>query len=539
MVHGSPFKASAAGGCRRVVFYLLLTFALPAIFSNSAFTLPDSAGLAQKSSNPNQKNERAVLQPTDITLISPTAGSVVMEPRPTFRWKFSGLRAGVPKVFYTLRIVELQPKQTLDEALMKNPPVLERRNLTEDSFQFPERGAQLVAARVYAWRVRASDLNGKEISQSLASLFGRTSLPQWALCALSMLSTSFDYCIGPMSGLTVGVMTGGSLNYTWTLVQTSGQGTSGGSGPSTSTITIPTGALPTTPGTYTYTLTVTDGTCTQTANFTIVVDVPPVAGTITVTPDPPATQLPLCAGEAAVLTLNGQSMPGLIQWYSSTNPNSSAILVLANMISVSNTTQNTNPLNTTTYFAVQVSSLNGACPPAYTIVQVPVKPPHGPVPISGPSVRCVGASATLNVASGGAGCTSFQWYCDGAPCGPNSPSMTVVPFPFLTDTDPVNYQVECFDGCSTVSSNVWTIQPDLLAVKINGPCCPCKGQKIQLCAQPVNGTPPYQYQWSSSAGSGITQCKLVLPVMTTTYSVTVTDANGCQAMDSFTATVCP
>jgi trimeric autotransporter adhesin len=333
-------------------------------------------------------------------------------------------------------------------------------------------------------------------------------------------------------------MTSGGLNFTWTLVQTSGPGSSGGSGSSiSSTITIPPGVLPTTPGTYTYTLTVTDGTCTQTANFTLVVDAQPVAGTITVTPDPPATQLPLCPGQDAVLTLNGQSVPGLVQWYSSTNPNN--FFVLANMISTGNTTQNTNPLNTTTYFGVQVSSLNGVCPPDYTIVQVPVKPPHGPVTISGPSIVCVNASATLNVASGSAGCTSFQWYCDGAPCGSNSPSMTVIPFTNYTDTDPVNYQLDCFDGCSTVSSNIITIQPDLLAVDITGPCCPCKGQKIQLCAQPVNGTPQYQYLWSPNAGGVTTQCTLVIPNNTTTYSVTVHDANNCHASNSFTATVCP
>jgi hypothetical protein len=141
MTHSSPFRVSAARRTRRVVLYsLLLTFALPTIFVNSGFTLPKSEGQAQKPSNPNQKNERPVPQPADITLVSPAAGSLVKEPRPTFRWKLSRLPAGVPKVFYTIRIVELQPKQTLDEALLKNPPVLERRNLTEDSFQFPETG---------------------------------------------------------------------------------------------------------------------------------------------------------------------------------------------------------------------------------------------------------------------------------------------------------------------------------------------------------------------------------------------------------------
>jgi len=432
--------------------------------------------------------------------------------------------------------VELRPKQTLDEALTKSESVIERRDLAENSFQFPERGAQLVTEKVYAWRVIAFDLSGKEVSRSGPSFFGVNKWPTWTFCTLLLYSSNFDYCIDPLSQLTVAfaLMTG-TGSYNWILVQTSGLGTSGGSGSTTSsTITIPANALPTSPGTYTYTLTVTSGTCTKTVNFTVVVYPSPVAGTITVTslPSPP-----ICPGDDAVLTLSGQSVPGQIQWYSSTLPGN----VFSNPIvgATNNTVQNTNPLGTTTYFGVLVSSPYAACPPASTIVQVVVKPPHGPVTISGPPVLCVGASATVNVTSGGAGCTSFQWYCDGAPCGPNLPSMTVLPFTTYTDTDPVNYQLDCFDGCSTVSSNIITIQPDLLAVKITGPCCPCKGQKIQLCAQPVNGTPPYQYHWSPNAGGVMTQCTLVIPNITTTYSVTVKDANNCQAMDSFTAIVCP
>src|SRR6185295_10028574 len=124
-----------------------------------------------------------------------------------------------------------RPKQTLDEALGKNPPVMERRNLTEDSFQFPERGVQLVASRVYAWRVTASDQNGKEVSRSGASFFGLSKWPPWTFCALIMYSSSFNFCIGQMSGLTVAIafMTG-TGPYFWTLTQTNGPSSSGSSG---------------------------------------------------------------------------------------------------------------------------------------------------------------------------------------------------------------------------------------------------------------------------------------------------------------------
>jgi hypothetical protein len=532
MVAHSLLPALAARGRRKTVLYPSLVIAvLFASFSMGVFTSSHRAREVAKFAGSSQQNERGVVPPAQITLLSPATGSLIAEARPIFRWKLSSRPAGAQKVFYRLSIVELRQGQTLEEALRKNPPVLERRDLAQDSFQLPASGA-LITGKAYAWRVTAFEPNGKEAAGSGGSFFGVGTWPNWTFCALLMYAPSFNYCIGSMPGLTVAfaLMTG-TGSYFWTLTQTSGSGSYGGSSSSGSpTIFIPPTFLPTMPGTYTFTLTVTratsSGTCTQTANLTIVVDVQPVAGTITVTPAKPL----YCPGEDAVLTLNGQSVPGFIQWYSASSLNT----LFSNPIvgAFGNTTQNTNPLpSATTYFGVQVSSPNGACPPAYASVQLNVQPPHGPVTISGPSVLCVGASGTLNVVSGGAGCTNFQWYCDGLPCGSNSPSITV--------TDPGNYSVECSDNCGTVMSNVITIQPDLLAVSISGLCCPCKGQKIQLCANPVNGTPPYNYQWSANAGGGQTQCKLVIPVVTTTYSVTVTDANGCQATNSFTATVCP
>lgn len=59
-------------------------------------------------------------------------------------------------------------------------------------------------------------------------------------------------------------------------------------------------------------------------------------------------------------------------------------------------------------------------------------------------------------------------------------------------------------------------------------------QSIMLSASASGGTPPYTYLWSpSGTGSSI----LVSPMTTTTYSVTVTDANNQTATDNVTVTV--
>ncbi len=264
------------------------------------------------------------------------------------------------------------------------------------------------------------------------------------------------------------------------------------------------------------------GTCpAATPTVTVVVDQKPIAGTIVATPPI------ICPGDDSVLTLTGSS--GLVQWYSSTNPNPTTFFTPGNMIvgATNNTTQDTNILNVTTYYGVVVSSPNGVCPAVQSaIVPVIVKPNPGPITISGPAFICPFGSATLNVTSGG-GSGHYQWYCDGAPCGPNSSTMTV--------TEPGNYQLEYDEGCAPVQSNIVTIQPDLLTVAITGPCCSCNGKKVKLCAAAANGVGPYTYSWSNGA---TTSCILVIPNVTTTYTVTVTDTNGCKVSQSFTVTVC-
>ena len=257
---------------------------------------------------------------------------------------------------------------------------------------------------------------------------------------------------------------------------------------------------------------------------TVTVDQKPVAGVITVAP-----LIPICAGAAAVLTLSGSS--GLVQWFASTNQ----ATVFNNPIvgATNNTVQNTNNLSQTMYYGVQVSSPNGVCPPVNSaIVPVNVTQPPTPPVIVGQTFICIGGTAGLAfqppLPPPG---STVQWYFNGeAIIGGNAHPLAI------NVTEPGNYYLEIDNGCFTAQSNVITVKPDLLAVTITGPCCPCQGQPVQLTATPINGTGPYTYQWSN----GATTASINFPATTTaTYSVTVTDANGCKATTSFTITVCP
>ncbi len=63
----------------------------------------------------------------------------------------------------------------------------------------------------------------------------------------------------------------------------------------------------------------------------------------------------------------------------------------------------------------------------------------------------------------------------------------------------------------------------------------CPGESSNLYVSATGGTTPYQFDWSHSLGSG--SLISVSPVANTTYTVTVTDDNGCSVEDQVTINV--
>ncbi|MEI6816764.1 MAG: PKD domain-containing protein [Bacteroidota bacterium] len=91
------------------------------------------------------------------------------------------------------------------------------------------------------------------------------------------------------------------------------------------------------------------------------------------------------------------------------------------------------------------------------------------------------------------------------------------------------------NGCvSTV--NVIITEPTQLVASISGGTTICIGQSTDLTVTQTGGTAPYTFLWNTgSAASPIT----VSPTVTTSYTVTVTDANNCTGTASATVTVRP
>lgn len=91
-----------------------------------------------------------------------------------------------------------------------------------------------------------------------------------------------------------------------------------------------------------------------------------------------------------------------------------------------------------------------------------------------------------------------------------------------------NYTVTFTDanGCSN-SLSVAITQPPLLTVVISPDTIICLGQSIVQSVSASGGTPGYTYAWMP--GGQTTSAITVAPTANTTYSVQVSDANGCTA----------
>ncbi|MFN4256304.1 MAG: hypothetical protein ACK4Q5_14990, partial [Saprospiraceae bacterium] len=249
-----------------------------------------------------------------------------------------------------------------------------------------------------------------------------------------------------------------------------------------------TAAINVTPAnTTTYTVTVTgDCNLTSTAQVTVTVNqypTPSIAGNTTI-----------CNGQSTTLTASGG---GTYLW--STGATTAAI--------------NVSPTNTTTY---TVTATNGGVCTATATATVTVN--QLPTPsVAGNTTICAGQSTTLTASGGG----TYSWST-----GATTAAVNVTP----ANTTTYTVTVTSANGCTATASSTVTVNP-LPTPNVTGNLTICAGQSTTLTAS-GGGT----YLWSNGSNQNwIT----VNPASTTTYTVTVTAANGCTASTSRTVTVNP
>lgn len=264
-----------------------------------------------------------------------------------------------------------------------------------------------------------------------------------------------------------------------TLTATGGGTYQWSTGDTTASITV----SPT--STTTYTVTVTIGnTCTASASATVTVNPLPTASI--------SGDSIICEGDLATLT----AMQGDAYLWSTGD--STATIVVS-------------PATTTSY-SVTVSNNFGCSASASTTVIVLERPVAS---ITGKDTLCQGSS-TILTASGGVG---YHWST-----GATTSSITVSPNTTTTYT----VTVTASNGCTSTASRTVVVHP-LPLPSVSGNNVICKGDSTALTAS--GGT---TYHWSTGAN---TATIVVAPSSNTTYTVTVTDANGCTASTSISVIV--
>jgi len=297
--------------------------------------------------------------------------------------------------------------------------------------------------------------------------------------------TNKTICAGSSTTLTA---TGGT-SYTW----------SPATGLSCTNCASPT-ASPATTTVYTVTG-VAAGGCSNTAQVTVTVNpLPTISG---------GTNKTICAGASAILNATGGTS---YTWSPATG------------LSCTNCANPTASPATTTVYTVTGTDANGCSNTANVTVTV------NPLPTVSGGINktiCAGSSATLNATGG----TTYTWSpatglsCTSCASPTASPATTTVYT--VTGTDA--------NGCSNTANVTVTVNP---LPSISG------GSNKTICAGSsaiLNATGGTSYTWSPAAGLSCTNCAspTASPATTTVYTVTGTDANGCQNTANVTVTVNP
>ncbi len=250
----------------------------------------------------------------------------------------------------------------------------------------------------------------------------------------------------------------------------------------------------------TYQITVKDGACNvQTLSVTLVT----VTLNVTVT----QTNI-LCAGQAngsVKFSVSGGVSPYTYTW----NPNVSTDS-LANNLSAGN-------------YTVTIADNNGC---TYHDTIVITSPPVLTSPIVTTGVSCNGGSNGKATATAGGGVPPYTYAWTNGSTTDSAVDLSAGTYN-LTLTDA--------NGCTLVSTATIT-QPTALAVTIIGPQTICINTSGTLTANVTGGTAPYTYLWSDLT-TGSTD--VVTPTFTQTYTVNITDANGCKTSTQFTVVLGP
>jgi gliding motility-associated-like protein len=237
----------------------------------------------------------------------------------------------------------------------------------------------------------------------------------------------------------------------------------------------------------TYTVTVTDANgCVNTANSTVTVNAlptPTISGTTAI-----------CDGTFTTLTASGGS--SYVWNNGSTSPSI-----------------NVSPIADSTYL-VTATDVNGCSDTVSTLVQVISNPTANITSSNGTNFICNGSTVTLTATGGG----TYIW----------NDASTLDSLVVSPTTNTIYNVIVEVGGCSDTAYFAVTVN-NLPTALVTGDNTICNGELTTLTAS--GGV---SYSWTTGSTSDTT---VVSPTTNTTYTVTVTDANGCVNTANSTVTV--
>lgn len=166
-------------------------------------------------------------------------------------------------------------------------------------------------------------------------------------------------------------------------------------------------------------------------------------------------------------------------------------------------------------------------------VNVPNTPGATVSIVSFTNVTCNGACDGTAVATAAGGTAPYTYLWNSTPVNQlNDTAFNLCPGPYMVTMTDSN-------GC-TNTATVTITEPPLLTSVAGTATTICIGQSANLTDAPAGGTAPYTYSWTDGTNNWATANITVSPIVTTTYTVVVTDANGCiSAPQTVTVTVNP
>lgn len=348
-------------------------------------------------------------------------------------------------------------------------------------------------------------------------------------------NTSLSQTICSGSAITAVTLTANPPGTTFIVTATATAGITGYIPPTGPVTSIPALTISTTnanPGTVTYVITPSIGTCSGT----------PVNYVVTVNPAPTITTQPasssVCLGgvpTTLAVALNSASVTPTYQWYSNTNNNTSGGTLISG---ATNATYNP-PATTagTLYYYCIISLSSGGCSSiTSTVATVTINPlpTITTQPLATQNI-CVGGSipALLVAYAGGLGTATYQWYTNttntttgGTAVGSNSSSYT--PPVFSTAGTCYYYVVISLNGngCGTVTSTIAQIvvaaDPMLTAQPLTTQTLCQNAPATVLAVAASGGVGTYTYQWYSNSTASITGATLIPSAVTASYTPSTT-----------------